>query len=81
MWKFNVTADVNRVEVFINGQPQPELSRRRSTHLTLLGRGSQVPTSLPLKIEANSFVIVAAIGERLQLGRVMGEKEGGSLLW
>ena len=69
--------DVNRVEVFINGQPQPELSRRRSTHPDSFGQGVvKFRQSLPLKIEANSFVIVAAIGERLQLGRVMGEKEG-----
>ena len=62
--------------MFINGQPQPELSHRRSTHPDSFGQGVVKFRQSLLKIEADSFVIVAAIGERLQLGRVMGEKEG-----
>ena len=69
--------DVNRVEVFVNGQLQPSLSRTRSTHPEAFGQGVvKFEEALPLAFESDSFVIVAAIGERLQLGRVMGEKEG-----
>jgi len=69
--------DVNRVEVFVNGQMRPELSRTRATHPSDFDQGVvKFEQSLPLDFKEDSFVIVAAIGERLQLGRVMGDKEG-----
>ena len=69
--------DVNRVEVFINGQMQPELSRTRNEHPDQFGQGVvKFQQSLPIEVDSDAFVIVAAIGERLQLGRVMGDKEG-----
>ena len=69
--------DVNRVEVFIDGQMQPELSRTRTDHPDQFGQGVvKFQQSLPIQVESDAFIIVAAIGERLQLGRVMGDKEG-----
>ena len=69
--------DVNRVEVFINGQLQPGLSRTRATHPEAFGQGVvKFEQTLPVVFKEDSFVIVAAIGERLELGRVMGAKEG-----
>ena len=69
--------DVNRVEVFIDGQMQPELSRTRTDHPDQFGQGVvKFQKSLPIQVESDAFIIVAAIGERLQLGRVMGDKEG-----
>ncbi len=69
--------DVNRVEVFVNGISRPSLTRTRSENPESFGQGViKFEQSLPLKLSDDSFVIVAAIGERLQLGRVMGAKEG-----
>ena len=77
--------DVNRVEVFINGERQPDLSRTRAEHPESFGKGvvkfdQRLTVKLP-EIEGEdsdraSFIIVAAIGEREQLGRVMGETFG-----
>ncbi len=69
--------DVNRVEVFINGERQPELARTRATHPDLFGNGVvKFDQRLKVSLPPRSFIIVAAIGERLQLGRVMGAQEG-----
>ncbi len=69
--------DVNRVEVFVNGELQPELSRRRSTHPDAFGdKVVKFGQRLPLKLSGDTFVIVAAIGEKLELGKVMGSRYG-----
>jgi hypothetical protein len=69
--------DVNRVEVFVNGERQPELSRTRATHGDAFGTGVvKFDQRLKVSLPPRSFIIVAAIGERLQLGRVMGTREG-----
>ncbi len=69
--------DVNRVEVFVNGEIQPELSRRRSTHPDAFASGVvKFDQRLPIEITGDSFIIVAAIGEKMQLGRVMGTGYG-----
>ena len=69
--------DVNRVEVFVNGVMQPDLSRRRGTHADDFADGVvKFDQRLPIEISGDSFIIVAAIGEKLQLGRVMGTNYG-----
>jgi hypothetical protein len=69
--------DVNRVEVFVGGRPVPELSRTRESHPEAFGDGVvKFDQQLPLRVEADTFVIVAAIGEGQTLGRVMGETFG-----
>jgi len=69
--------DVNRVEVFVNGEMQPELSRTRKTHPDAFGNGViKFDQRLKVALPPESFVIVAAIGERMELGRVMGKRYG-----
>jgi hypothetical protein len=69
--------DVNRVEVFVNGERQPELSRTRGEHPDAFGNGvTKFDQRLTVTLPRNAFVIVATIGERMQLGRVMGKSEG-----
>ncbi|MCH1439328.1 MAG: CehA/McbA family metallohydrolase [Rubripirellula sp.] len=69
--------DVNRVEVFVNGEMQPELSRTRKTHPQDFGNGVvKFDQHLGVTLPVESFVIVAAIGERMELGRVMGKRYG-----
>jgi len=69
--------DVNRVEVFVNGEMQPALSRTRKTHPQDFGNGViKFDQRLDITLPPDSFVIVAAIGERMELGRVMGKRYG-----
>lgn len=69
--------DVNRVEVFVNGHTVPELSRRRATHPDAFANGViKFDQTLPLTIDEDTFIVVAAIGEDMKLGRVMGEQFG-----
>lgn len=69
--------DVNRVEVFVNGKIVPELSRTRASHPESFRDGVvKFNQELPVKLPPNSFIIVGAIGEKLELGRVMGETYG-----
>jgi hypothetical protein len=67
--------DVNRVEVFVNGEIQSELSRMRATHPDAFADGVvKFKQRLTLQLPPDSFIIVATIGEKLGLGRVMGEQ-------
>ena len=69
--------DVNRVEVFVDGEMQPELSRTRASHTDLFGSDVvKFDQRLPIELRPGSFIIVAAIGEKMTLGRVMGEQFG-----
>lgn len=69
--------DINRVEVFVNGRTVPELSRRRATHPEAFQNGVvKFDQSLSLEFDGDAFIVVAAIGEGQQLGRVMGEQFG-----
>ena len=69
--------DVNRVGVFVDGEVIPELTRTRADHSSAFGDDViKFDQRLPITLEPGSFIIVAAIGEKLQLGRVMGERYG-----
>ncbi len=69
--------DVNRVEVFVNGEIQPELSRTRAEHPEVFSNDIvKFNQRLAVTLPEDAFIIVAAIGERLQLGRVMGASGG-----
>ena len=69
--------DINRVEVFVDGKMQPELSRRRTTHPGDFGDDLiKFDQQLPVKVTGDTFIVVAAIGEKQQLGRVMGTRYG-----
>lgn len=69
--------DINRVEVFVDGEMQSNLSRTRTKHGDQFGdQVVKFDQKLPLKLTSGSFIVVAAIGEKLQLGRVMGKQYG-----
>ncbi len=65
--------DVDRVQVFLNGRPSEELNfTRRSTPGRFSGATVKFDQEIPLHLERDTHVIVAAIGERSKLGPVMG---------
>jgi hypothetical protein len=70
--------DINRVQVFANGRPVPELNFTRRTHPRLFSNRSvrfEHELELPSLAEDTHF-IVATIGEGLTLGEVMGSDRG-----
>ncbi len=69
--------DVNRVQVFLNGRPEKSLNfTRRETPEKFQAGVIKFDIVLPLELKADAHVIVATIGEGLQLGRVMGPNYG-----
>ena len=65
--------DVDRVQVFLNGRPAESLNfTRESTPERFSGETMKFDQELPLRLERDTHVIVAAIGERSKLGSVMG---------
>lgn len=69
--------DVNRVQVFLNGRPEPGLNFTRTDHPELFGDGVvRFHQAMPLRLDRDTHVIVATIGEGLQLGDVYGESMG-----
>ncbi|MBX3433711.1 MAG: carboxypeptidase regulatory-like domain-containing protein [Pirellulales bacterium] len=69
--------DVNRVQVFVNGRPDPELNFTRRTHREMFGDGPvKFDQTIELQLESDAHVVVATIGEGLQLGRVYGPDQG-----
>ena len=65
--------DINRIQLFINGVPLPEQNFTRRTHGELFGEQVvKFEQTLPLKLDADAHVIVAAAGEGLSLGPVAG---------
>ncbi len=70
--------DVNRVQVFANGRPIKQLNFTRKTHPKLFHDSSvrfELETDLP-RINVDTHLIVATIGEGLTLGQVMGPSRG-----
>ena len=69
--------DVNRVQVFLNGRPEKSLNfTRRETPEKFQPGVVKFEAVLPLELKSDTHVIVATIGEGLQLGRVMGAGPG-----
>jgi hypothetical protein len=65
--------DVDRVQVFVNGLPLPDLNFTRETHSAFFNSGTiKFDQQLPLSLKSDAHVIVAAIGEKSKLGAVMG---------
>lgn len=70
--------DINRVQVFLNGRPAESLNFTRGTHPKMFLSGTvryEAEVELP-KLQEDTHVIVAAIGEDLKLGDVMGSDRG-----
>ena len=66
--------DVDRVQVFVNGAPDPELNYTRESNPDAFGDGVvKFDRELPLSLESDAHVIVVAIGEHSRLGPVMGD--------
>ena len=69
--------DINRVQVFVNGRAAPELNIRRGENPEKFDDGVlKFDQLIPVTLKEDSHLIVAAIGERMKLGRVMGPNWG-----
>jgi hypothetical protein len=69
--------DVNRVQVFLNGRADEKLNFTRRAGSPQFGNEVvKFEARLPLKLERDTHVVVAAIGEGLTLGRVFGPNYG-----
>ena len=65
--------DVDRVQVFLNGRPSSELNfTRQSSPGRFSDATLKFDQEIPIHLERDSHVIVAAIGERSKLGPVVG---------
>src|SRR6185436_3002419 len=69
--------DVNRVQVFLNGRPEPKLNfTRRTTPDRFTNDVVKFDGKLPLELKKDTHVIVATIQEEGRVGRVMGTQWG-----
>lgn len=65
--------DVDRVQVFLNGQPSETLNFTRESAPARFSDGVlKFDQEIPLRLERDTHVVVVAIGERSALGPVMG---------
>ena len=69
--------DINRVQVFLNGRTEKSLNFTRRETPQRFGDGVvKFEATLSFDVKTDTHVIVAAVGEGLQLGRVMGPERG-----
>ncbi len=69
--------DINRVQVFVNGRAVESLNfTRRTTPASFANEVVKFDAQIPMEFKTDAHVIVAAIGEGLSLGRVMGTQAG-----
>lgn len=72
--------DVDRVQVFLNGRPVETLNfTRQATSGRFSDAIVKFDQEIPLHLERDTHVIVAAIGERSKLGPVMGPDHANDL--
>jgi hypothetical protein len=72
--------DVNRVQVLLNGRPDKELNfTRRTTPDRFTNDTVRFEAKLRVPLKTDTHVIVATIGEGLELGPVMGPNFAGKL--
>ncbi len=65
--------DIDRVQVFLNGKPDPKLNfTRESTPSYFTGGVVKFHQRIPVALAGDTHVIVAAASERSKLGPVMG---------
>jgi len=65
--------DIDRVQVFVNGRAAPDLNFTLRDHAALFARGNvRFAHTIPVRLERDAHVIVAAIGEGSRLGLVAG---------
>jgi hypothetical protein len=69
--------DVNRVQVFLNGRAPKDLNfTRRDSPARFSDNTVRFAATVPVKVAADTHLIVATIGEELGLGPVMGPNHG-----
>lgn len=72
--------DVDRVQVFVNGRAAEALNyTRQSTPDRFATKTVKFEQEIPVRLERDAHVIVAAIGERSKLGPVMGPDHAANL--
>jgi hypothetical protein len=65
--------DIDRVQVLLNGGPDPKLNFTRATHPALFRSGPvKFEHKVDLALKKDAHVIVVATGESSELGEVMG---------
>ncbi|HEY1602483.1 MAG TPA: CehA/McbA family metallohydrolase [Pirellulales bacterium] len=65
--------EVNRVQVFVNGKPEPKWNYTRRTHPDKFHQATVVfAEDLPIALEADAHLIVACAGEGKEVGPIMG---------
>ncbi|MEX2139418.1 MAG: CehA/McbA family metallohydrolase [Pirellulales bacterium] len=69
--------DINRVQVFLNGRPEKNVNFTRRENPDRFGKDAvRFNATIPLKLTEDTHIIVAAIGEGLTLGTIMGPSWG-----
>jgi hypothetical protein len=72
--------DIDRVQVFLNGRPIESLNFTRRADPERFAAGAvRFDQEIPLALERDTHVIVAAIGEQSRLGDVMGPDHAADL--
>ncbi|HLY09599.1 MAG TPA: CehA/McbA family metallohydrolase [Planctomycetota bacterium] len=65
--------DVDRVQVLVNGRPDPRLNFTKAAHPAMFHRGPVIfREEIALELKGDAHVIVAAVGEHSTMGPVMG---------
>lgn len=71
--------DIDRVQIFVNGRPDPALNFTRREHPELFSRDVvRFEHTIPVLLDQDAHLIVATIGEESQLGMVMGPDHAAS---
>lgn len=69
--------EVNRVQVFVNGKPEPKWNFTRPSHPKMFHQAALVfDENLALELDADAHLVVACAGEGKQLGDVLGPEHG-----
>ena len=70
--------DINRVQVFLNGRMAENLNFTRRTHSTMFPATSvtRFNETIEIELEEDTHIIVATIGEGLEIGPVQGDRRG-----
>ncbi|MCA9246079.1 MAG: CehA/McbA family metallohydrolase [Planctomycetales bacterium] len=72
--------DINRVQVFLNGRPDPKLNFTRKTAADRFATATvKFDQEIPLHLHGDTHVVVAVAGEGLKLGPVMGASAGATM--
>ncbi len=72
--------DINRVQVIVNGRMPENLNFTRRSNAAMFENGvMKFNQTIQVPLQEDAHLIVVAAGEGLQLGRVMGPKEGETM--